>query len=124
MFLNDFEVVWMWINEREVVGIYRRQQPIRFRLVAARVSVRRAPIACTAAPRAPHGFKHGQDSCRAPPLLPDVRLHDRTHARRHSSSHMAGRMLRLHARRHLVLLHVSPHAHVACVATPCASLAL
>ncbi|KAF3570454.1 hypothetical protein F2Q69_00059567 [Brassica cretica] len=48
----------------------------------------------------------------------------RTHARRHSSSHMAGRMLRLHVRRHLVLLHVSPYAHVACAATPHDSLAL
>ncbi|KAF2589461.1 hypothetical protein F2Q70_00039299 [Brassica cretica] len=52
------------------------QQPISFRLVAARVSLRMAPDACAATPRAPHVFQHGQDTCRTPPLLPDVRLHD------------------------------------------------
>nr|VDD62719.1 unnamed protein product [Brassica oleracea] len=40
------------------------------------VSLRMAPDACTAAPRAPHGWLHVQDTCRTPPLLSDVRLHD------------------------------------------------
>ncbi|KAF2533487.1 hypothetical protein F2Q70_00029321 [Brassica cretica] len=58
-------------------GIYRRQQPISFRLVAARVSLCMAPDASEAARRAPHVFQHGQDTCSAAPLLlPDVRLHD------------------------------------------------
>ncbi|WZY94053.1 hypothetical protein YC2023_066382 [Brassica napus] len=63
-------------NELGSWAIHRRQQPIRFRLVAARVSLRMALDACTAAPRAPHGWLHVQDTCRTPPLLPDVRLHD------------------------------------------------
>ncbi|KAF2619113.1 hypothetical protein F2Q68_00040689 [Brassica cretica] len=54
----------------------QRQQPISFRLVAVRVSLRMAPDACAAAPRAPHGWLHVQDTCRKPPLLPDVRMHD------------------------------------------------
>ncbi|KAL0682594.1 hypothetical protein Bca4012_049442 [Brassica carinata] len=45
-----------------------------------------------------------------------------THARCHSSSHMAGRMLRLHARRHLVLLHVRLHVLLPCTVTPRASI--
>ncbi|KAF2548923.1 hypothetical protein F2Q70_00023605 [Brassica cretica] len=32
-----------------------------------------APDACAATPRAPHGWLHVQDTCRTPPLLPDVR---------------------------------------------------
>ncbi|KAF2575674.1 hypothetical protein F2Q70_00004125 [Brassica cretica] len=44
-----------------------------------------------------------------------------THARRHTISHMLINMLRLHARRHLVLLHVRLHVLLPCTATPRAS---
>ncbi|WZY88521.1 hypothetical protein YC2023_045256 [Brassica napus] len=72
----DSKSVWMSSNELGSWPIYRIQQPIRFRLVAARVSLRMASDACTATPHAPHVLQHDQDSCRALPLLPDVRLHD------------------------------------------------
>ncbi|WZY93652.1 hypothetical protein YC2023_065981 [Brassica napus] len=78
----------------------RRHQPISFRLVAARVSLRMAPDACTPTPRAPHGWLHVQDTCRTPPLLPDVRLHDWSSCK---APH--------------ILTHVDHHASVACVAT-------
>ncbi|KAG5374357.1 hypothetical protein IGI04_042337 [Brassica rapa subsp. trilocularis] len=81
------------------LGIYRKLQPIRFRLVAARVLLRMAPDACTAAPRAPHGWLHVQDTGRPPPLLPDVRLHDWNSCK---ATH--------------ILTHVDQHASVACVA--------
>ena len=67
------------------------------------MSLRMAPDACTATPRAPHGWLHVQDTCRTPPLLPDVRLHDWSSCKAPHITHMAGRMLWLHARRHLVL---------------------
>ena len=60
-FLNWSEVVWMCWNLKVGVPIYRRQQPITFKLVAARVSLRMAPVACAAAPSAPHGGQHAQD---------------------------------------------------------------
>ncbi|KAF3564653.1 hypothetical protein DY000_02016332 [Brassica cretica] len=75
-------------NELGSRGIYRRQQPIRFRLVAARVSLRMAPDACAAAPRAPNGWLH---------------------AGRHHSSKMSGCMTRTHARR-----HSSTHMSISC----------
>ncbi|KAF3595953.1 hypothetical protein DY000_02020763 [Brassica cretica] len=85
-------------------GIYRRQQPINFRLVAARVSLRMAPDACAAAPRAPHVFQHSQGTCRTPLILPDVRLHDCNACKtRHQYT------------------HVDQHASVACAETPRAS---
>ncbi|KAF3512822.1 hypothetical protein F2Q69_00007255 [Brassica cretica] len=84
--------------------MYRIQQPISFRLVAARVSLRMSPDACAAAPRAPHVFQHGQDTCRTPPLLPDVRLHDWNSCK---------------ATHHLT--HIDQHASVACAETPRAS---
>ncbi|KAF3494319.1 hypothetical protein DY000_02052249 [Brassica cretica] len=62
-----------------------------------------APDACAAAPRAPHGWLHVQDTCRMPPLLQMSGCMTGTHARRHSITHMAISMLRLDARRHLVL---------------------
>ncbi|KAF3517469.1 hypothetical protein DY000_02062171 [Brassica cretica] len=88
------------------------------------VSLRMAPDACTAAPRAPHGWLHVHDTCRTPPLLSDVRLHDWNsckapqhhthgwlHARRHlvlrrstSCFYMSSCMCSFHARRHLELL--------------------
>ncbi|KAG5384610.1 hypothetical protein IGI04_036080 [Brassica rapa subsp. trilocularis] len=88
-------------NELGSWPIYIMQQPIRFRLVAARVSLCMAPDACTATPRAPHVLQHGQDSCRVPPLLPDVRLHDWNSCKvpQHHT-------------------HGWPHASVACVETP------
>ncbi|KAG5378196.1 hypothetical protein IGI04_026038 [Brassica rapa subsp. trilocularis] len=82
-------------------GIYRRHQPISFRLVAARVSLRMAPDACTATPRAPHGWLHVQDTCRTPPLLPDVRMHDWSSCK---ATH--------------IFTHVDQHASVACAETP------
>ncbi|KAF2610658.1 hypothetical protein F2Q70_00012178 [Brassica cretica] len=74
------------------VPIYRRQQPITIRLVAARVSLCMAPVACAAAPRAPHGGQHDQDvmqgdttsstclicglvACRSTPHRPHVDQH-------------------------------------------------
>src|SRR5690606_22020505 len=50
--------------------IYRRQQPITIRLVAARVSARMAPVTFAAAPRAPHGNQHGQPPFRSTLLHP------------------------------------------------------
>ncbi|KAF2578100.1 hypothetical protein F2Q68_00005239 [Brassica cretica] len=82
-------------------SVHSRQQPISFRLVAARVSLRMTPDACAAAPRAPHVFQHGQDTCRTPTLLPDVRLHDWNSCK---------------ATHHLT--HVDQHASVACAETP------
>ena len=110
-------------------AIYRRQQPIRFRLVASRVSLRMAPDACTATPRAPHVLQHGQDSCRAPPLLPDVRLHDwnsckapqqLTHGWPHASNACAATPCAWSI--HLVLLHVRLHVLLPCTVTPRASI--
>ncbi|KAF2579111.1 hypothetical protein F2Q68_00005261 [Brassica cretica] len=74
------------------VPIYRRQQPITFRLVAALLSLCMAPVACAAAPRAPHGGQHDQDvmqgdttsstclirglvACRSTPHPPHVDQH-------------------------------------------------
>ncbi|KAF2589009.1 hypothetical protein F2Q70_00038590 [Brassica cretica] len=59
-----------------------------------------APNACAAAPRSPHVFQNGQDTCRMPPLLPYVRLHDR-HSCKAPQHHT----------------HGWPHALVACAAT-------
>ncbi|KAF2607242.1 hypothetical protein F2Q68_00045763 [Brassica cretica] len=83
----------------------RRQQPISFRLVAARVSPRMAPDAYAATPRAPHVFQHGQDTCRTPPLLPDVKLHDCYSCK---------------APQHYT--HGWPHASLPCTAIPRASV--
>ena len=74
------------------VPIYRRQQPIIFRLVAARVSLCMTPVACAVAPRAPHGGQHDQHvmqgdttsstclicglvACRSTPHRPHVDQH-------------------------------------------------
>ncbi|KAF3532051.1 hypothetical protein DY000_02041980 [Brassica cretica] len=87
-----------------------------------------APGACAAAPRAPHGWLHVQDTCRTPPLLPDVRLHDwnlckapqhHTHGWPHASVACAEtpRAWLIH----LVLLHVRLHVQLPCTATPRAS---
>ncbi|KAG5394098.1 hypothetical protein IGI04_024061 [Brassica rapa subsp. trilocularis] len=112
-------------NELGPWPIYRIQQPIRFRLVAARVSLRMAPDACTATPRAPHVLQHGQDSCRAPPLLPDVRLHDwnsckapqhHTHGWPHASVACVETPRAWSI--HLVLLHVKLHVQLPCTVTP------
>ncbi|KAG5384924.1 hypothetical protein IGI04_036394 [Brassica rapa subsp. trilocularis] len=105
--------------------IYRMQQPIRFRLVAASVSLCMAPDACTVTPRAPHVLQHGQESCRAPPLLPVVRLHDwnsckapqhHTHGWPHASVACVAtsRAWPLH----LVLLCVRLHGLLSCTSTP------
>ncbi|KAG5375563.1 hypothetical protein IGI04_040159 [Brassica rapa subsp. trilocularis] len=113
--------------------IYRMQQPIRFRLVAASVSLCMAPDACTVTPRAPHVLQHGQESCRAPPLLPVVRLHDwnsckapqhHTHGWPHASVACVAtsRAWPLH----LVLLCVRLHGLLSCTSTPppCTVLAI
>ncbi|KAF3511191.1 hypothetical protein F2Q69_00007167 [Brassica cretica] len=109
--------------------IYRIQQPIRFRLVAARVSLCMVSDACTATPRAPHVLQHGKDSYRAPPLLPDVRIHDWNSCKApqqltpgwpHASVTCAatpGAWLI-----HLVLLHVRLHVLLPCMVTPRASI--
>ncbi|KAF2566162.1 hypothetical protein F2Q70_00025799 [Brassica cretica] len=117
--------VWMQRNEQGSWASYRRQQPITFRLVAARVSLRMAPDACTAAPRAPHGWLHVQDTCRTPPLPPDVRLHDcssckapqhHTHGWPHASVAYADTPRAWSI--HLVLLHVKLHVQLPCTFTP------
>ena len=96
--------------------------------VAARVSLRMAPDACAAAPRAPHVRLHVQDTCRTPPLLPDVRLHDwiscktppqHTHVDQHASVACAETPRAWSI--HLVLLHVRLHVLLPCTATPRAS---
>ncbi|WZZ15625.1 hypothetical protein YC2023_108714 [Brassica napus] len=84
-----------------------------------------APDACTAAPRAPHGWLHVQDTCRTPPLLSDVRLHDwnsckapqhHTHVDHHASVACVAtsRAWPLH----LVLLCVRVHGLLPCTVTP------
>ena len=109
-------------------GNYRRHQPISFRLVAARVSLRMAPDACAAAPRAPHVRLHVQDTCRTPPLLPHVRMHaciacknphQYTHVDQHASVACAETPRAWSI--HLVLLHVRLHVQLPCTATPRAS---
>ena len=119
----------MWIIELGSWGIYRIQQPISFRLVAAHVSLRMAPDAFAATPRAPHVFQHGQDTCRTPPLLPDVRLHDwnsckvthhLTHVDQHASVACAETPRAWSI--HLVLLHVRLHVLLPCMVTPEASI--
>ncbi|KAF2533081.1 hypothetical protein F2Q70_00031809 [Brassica cretica] len=83
------------------------------------------PNACVAAPRAPHVFQHGQDTCRMPPLLPDIRLHDcnsckathhLTHVDQHASVACAETPLAWSI--HLVLLHVRLHVLIPCTSTP------
>ncbi|KAG5384609.1 hypothetical protein IGI04_036079 [Brassica rapa subsp. trilocularis] len=112
-------------NELGSWPIYIMQQPIRFRLVAARVSLCMAPDACTATPRAPHVLQHGQDSCRVPPLLPDVRLHDwnsckvpqhHTHGWPHASVACVETPRAWSI--HVVLLHVKLHVQLPCTVTP------
>ncbi|KAF2616391.1 hypothetical protein F2Q68_00038968 [Brassica cretica] len=83
-----------------------------------------APDACAAAPRAPHGWLHVQDTCRTPPLLPDFRLHDwnscksphhHTHGWPHASVACAETPRAWSI--HLVLLHVRLHVQLPCTAT-------
>ncbi|KAF2553668.1 hypothetical protein F2Q68_00033608 [Brassica cretica] len=88
-----------------------------------------APDACTAAPRAPHGWMHVQDTCRTPTLLPDVRLHDwnsckapqhHTHGWLHASVACAETPRAWSI--HLVLLHVKVHVQLPCTVTRRASV--
>ena len=97
--------------------------------VAARVSLRMAPDACAAAPRAPHVRLHVQDTCRTPPLLPDVRLYyqnsckapqQHTHVDQHASVACAETPRAWSI--HLVLLHVRLHVLLPCTVTPRASV--
>ncbi|KAF3528376.1 hypothetical protein DY000_02039472 [Brassica cretica] len=83
------------------------------------------PDACAATPHAPHVFQHGQDTCRTPPLLPYVRLHDwssckathhLTHVDQHASVAWAETPRAWSI--HLVLLHVRLHVLLPCTATP------
>ncbi|KAF3603637.1 hypothetical protein F2Q69_00034922 [Brassica cretica] len=103
----------------------RRHQPISFRLVAASVSLRMVPDACAATPHAPHVFQHGQDTCRTPPLLPYVRLHDWNSCKAtHHLTHVDQHALVACAETprawsiHLVLLHVRLNVLLPCTATP------
>ncbi|KAF2561155.1 hypothetical protein F2Q70_00017631 [Brassica cretica] len=116
-------------NDLDSWPIFRIQQPIRFRLVVSRVSLRMALDACTATPRALHVLQHGQDSCRAPPLLPDVRLHDWNsckapqqlpHGWPHASVTCAAKPRAWSI--HLVLLHVRLHVLLPCTVPPRASI--
>ena len=92
------------------------------------MSLRMAPDACAAAPRAPHVRLHVQDTCRTPPLLPHVRMHawsackkphQYTHVDQHASVACAETPRAWSI--HLVLLHVRLHVQLPCTATPRAS---
>ncbi|WZY93955.1 hypothetical protein YC2023_066284 [Brassica napus] len=86
----------------------------------------RRDISCLAdPPRAPHGWLHVQDTCRTPPLLPDVRLHDwnsckapqhHTHGWPHASVPCAETPRAWPF--HLVLLCVWLHGLLPCTSTP------
>ncbi|KAF3530568.1 hypothetical protein DY000_02041988 [Brassica cretica] len=87
-----------------------------------------APDACAAAPRAPHGWLHVQDTCMTPPLLQYVRVHDcnsckvpqhHTHGWPHASVACAETPRAWSI--HLVLLHVRLHVQISCTATSRAS---
>ncbi|KAF3502041.1 hypothetical protein F2Q69_00042969 [Brassica cretica] len=78
-----------------------RHQPISFRLVAASVSLRMAPDACAATPRAPHATHH------------------LTHVDQHAS--VACTETPRAWPIHLVLLHVRLNVLLPCTATPRAS---
>ena len=69
--------------------------------VAARVSLRMAPDACAATPRAPHGWLHVLFSCRMTPRPPPVWMHGLAPCNETSRPP-----------------HVWPHDPVACIATP------
>ena len=56
-------------------------------------------------------------SCKVTPRPPHVWFVGWLHADRHHTAHMSINMLRLQIRRHLVLLHVSPHVLLPCVPT-------
>ncbi|KAF3574325.1 hypothetical protein F2Q69_00058868 [Brassica cretica] len=88
-----------------------------------------APNACAAAPRSPHFFQNGQDTCRMPPLLPYVMLHDRhsckapqhhTHGWPHALVACAATLRAWSV--HLVLLPVRLHVLLPCTETPRASI--
>ncbi|KAF3513293.1 hypothetical protein F2Q69_00006009 [Brassica cretica] len=88
-----------------------------------------APDACAATPRAPHVFQHSQDTCRTPPLLPDVRLYDwnsctATHHLTHVDQHASVACAETPRAWliHLVLLHVRLHVLLPCTATTRASV--
>ncbi|WZZ03194.1 hypothetical protein YC2023_089115 [Brassica napus] len=90
----------------------------------------RRDISCLAdPPRAPHGWLHVHETCRTPPLLPDVRLHDwnsckapqhHTHGWPHASVACAETPCAWSI--HLVLLHVKLHVQLPCKETPRASV--
>ncbi|KAF2571191.1 hypothetical protein F2Q70_00001936 [Brassica cretica] len=116
------------VSSKTSTDLNPRHQPISFRLVAARVSLRMAPDTCVAAPRAPHVRLHGQDTCRTPPLLPHVRMHawsackephQYTHVDQHASVACAATPRAWSI--HLVLLHVRLHVLLPSTATPQAS---
>ncbi|KAF2582897.1 hypothetical protein F2Q68_00005293 [Brassica cretica] len=99
-------------------------------LVSARVSLRMAPDACAATPRAPHGRLHVSVSCRMTPrplpswmhgLAPCKETPRPPHARPHDS--VACITTSRAWPFHLVLLCVTPQTVVIFTATPHASLA-
>ncbi|WZZ27668.1 hypothetical protein YC2023_011069 [Brassica napus] len=93
---------WLGRNDLDRASTSQsRQQPISFRLVAARVSLRMTPDACAAAPRAPHGWLH------------------HTHVDQHASFACAETPRAWSI--HLVLLHVRLHVQLPCMVTPQAS---
>ena len=81
--------------------------------VVARVSLRMAPDACSAAPRAPLVFQHGLLTCKVTPRPPHVWPHAWV------ASIATSRAWPFH----LVILCVTPHVMTICSATPRASLA-
>ncbi|KAF2592010.1 hypothetical protein F2Q70_00039166 [Brassica cretica] len=85
-----------------------------------------APVACAAAPRAPHVFQHGQGLCKVTPLIlpgrPDVHQHVWITCTATHGAHMSISMLRLQILRHLVLLCVKLHGTASCTSTPSSSV--
>ncbi|KAF2577303.1 hypothetical protein F2Q68_00005242 [Brassica cretica] len=117
------------VHSSDFGTLWQETETNQLRLVAARVSLRMAPDACTAKPRAPQVLQHGQDTCRTPPLLPDVRRHDwnsckATHHLTHVEHHALVACAETpHAWSiHLVLLHIRMHVLLPCTATPRASV--
>ena len=98
--------------------------------VAARVSLRMAPDACAATPRAPHGWLHVSVLCRMTPRPLPVCMHGLAPCKEtprppHISPHASVACIATSRAWpfHLVLLCVTSHAVIIFTATPHASLA-
>ncbi|KAF2579110.1 hypothetical protein F2Q68_00005262 [Brassica cretica] len=97
------------------VPIYRRQQPITFRLVAALLSLCMAPVACAAEPRAPHGGQHDQDVMQGDTTSSTCLIHGLVACR--STPH------RLHVDQHASIAYTATSRASACQSACAASMA-